>query len=264
VRNVRIPFTGALLVTCLVAPPIHGTTIVVLQTPDEVVLGADARAISLRLADGTGATTKGQMCKIVRTPRTAVAIAGILGNLADFDAAAFVRQNLQADATLPVSADHLAQSVLPQLSAVIDQLEKNAPGQSLVVPGRPVLSIVLTRFEDAGMKVAIRDVVFTGVAGGGPEFRVQSTNCPGECRGPHMIFAAGASEAVTRFLISRPPHPRLKDPAFAVDLLRLEAAAEPDIVGPPFSILHGDSTGFRWIDAGACQEEDVTPGGGAR
>jgi len=234
------------------------TTIVVLQTPDQVLVAADARAVSLLADSGVPATATRQVCKIVRTPHTVIALAGILGNLSEFDTRGFVQENLSVDTTLENAADRLAQKSIAPLTAVIDGLAHTAPSQTLIIPGRPALSIVLTRFENGGTRVAIRDIVYTGRAAGAPEFRIQSTNCPGDCKGPHMVFAAGASDAVTRFLMSRSVRVRLKDPAFALDLLRVEAAAEPSIVGPPFSVLQGDRTGFRWIEAGACQDNDVT------
>ena len=230
------------------------STIVVMQTKDTVLLAADARVILLRASSEDGSTTtRGEMCKIVRTSRTGAAIAGILGNLEGFDSASFLRENLSEDTALEASADGFVHKALDPLSRTIRQLERAAPNQTLIQPGRPALSVVLSRFEDGVMKVAIRDVFYARQPDGSPEFRIQSTDCPGNCAGPNMVFASGANAAIASFLLSRFGRSQLKQPAFAIKLLNLEAGAEPAIVGPPFSILEGDRDGFRWIESGACQ-----------
>jgi hypothetical protein len=257
---------AAPLLASLLLPLCAGaSTIVVMQTRDTVLLGADARVIFFRASSEDGSTsTRGEMCKIVRTSRTGAAIAGILGNLDGFDSASFLRKNLSEDTTLEVSADALARNALDPLGAMIRQLELAAPDQTVIQPGRPALSVVLSRFEGGVMKVAIRDVFYSGHSAGSPEFRIQSTNCPGSCAGPNMVFASGANAAIASFLLSRFGRSQLKDPAFALKLLRLEAGAEPAIVGPPFSILEGDRNGFRWVEPGVCQIGEVTASTPAR
>jgi hypothetical protein len=71
-----------------------------------------------------------------------------------------------------------------------------------------------------------------------------------------MVFAAGSTDAVTRFLLARSERLRLRDPEFALQLLHIEAGADPATVGPPFSILQGDRNGFRWIAPGACPADE--------
>ena len=254
----RMPPALPALLACIVLPALGcATTIVVLQTPDQVMVAADARAVALSADSTSLEAVASEMCKIVRTPHTVIALAGMLGNLADVDTRRFVQQNLEAGIPIKDAADRLAQEIVAPLTTVIDELARTAPRQTLIVPGRPVLSIVLARFEDGGTRVAIRDILYTSRAEGTPEFHIESTDCPGNCKGPHMVFAAGATQALTRFLASRSAPVRLKDPAFALDLLRLESAAEPSIVGPPFSLLQTDRTGSHWIEAGACQNETI-------
>jgi hypothetical protein len=79
-----------------------------------------------------------------------------------------------------------------------------------------------------------------------------------------MVFTAGSSDAISKFLVSHPERYRLGDPAFALGLLRLEADAQPDIVSPPFSILVGDRNGFRWLAPGACTIDDFAVSGTSR
>jgi hypothetical protein len=121
--------------------------------------------------------------------------------------------------------------------------------------------MIMSRFENGVMKTAVRDLVYVGRVSGSPQFRIDSQNCPGSCRGLHMVFAAGTTDAVTKFLLSHSGRARLNDPAFALRLLRLEADAEPGTVGPPFSILEGDRNGFRWLTPGACPNAGFTASG---
>jgi|HubBroStandDraft_1064217.scaffolds.fasta_scaffold81645_2 hypothetical protein len=259
----RCAVAGAVtLVACLCLPLwASATIIIVLQTKDRVLVGADSRVISLRVgAEGQAANT-GQMCKIVQTPRTAVAIAGILGNQSGFESASFLQERVAEDLPLEQAADNLAQEMAAPLRMAILELEHAAPDQSLVQAGRPALSMIMSRFENGIMKTAVRDLVYLGRGSGSPQFRIDSQNCPGSCRGLHMVFAAGTTDAVTKFLLSHSGRARLDDPAFALRLLRLEADAEPGTVGPPFSILEGDRNGFRWLTPGACQNADFTASG---
>jgi hypothetical protein len=250
------------LVACLCLPLCaSATVIIVLQTKDRVLVGADSRVISLRAGAEGEAATSGQMCKIVQTPRTAVAIAGILGNQSGFESASFLQEHVADDLPLEQAADNLAREMAVPLRVAILDLEHAAPDQRLVQSGRPALSMIMSRFENGYMKTAVRDMVYLGRVSGSPQFRVDSQNCPGSCRGLNMVFAAGTTDAVTKFLLSHSERSRLKDPAFALRLLHLEADAEPDTVGPPFSILEGDRNGFHWLAPGACQNAEFAVSG---
>lgn len=224
-------------------------------------MGADSRVISLRAGTEGQAATTGKMCKIVQTPRTAVAIAGILGNQSGFESASFLQEHVAEDLPLEQAADNLAKEMAAPLRLAILELEHAAPDQSLVQSGRPALSMIMSRFEKGFMKTAVRELVYLGSVSGSPQFRIDSQNCPGSCRGLNMVFAAGTTDAVTKFLLSHSGRSRLKDPAFALRLLRLEADAEPDTVGPPFSILEGDRKGFRWLTQGACPNAEFAVSG---
>ena len=180
------------------------------------------------------------------------------GNPAGFDSAGFLRENVPENLSIEQAADALAQKMVAPLDTVIRSLDESAPGQSLIQVGRPALSMVMIRFEDGVMKVAIRDMVYLGHSATSPQFRIESTDCPGSCTGPNMVFAAGSSDAVTRFLRSRSERFRLGDPEYALKLLHIESASEPGTVGPPFSILEGDRNGFRWIAPGACPMDEFT------
>jgi 20S proteasome alpha/beta subunit len=118
---------------CLLLPfCANATTIVVLQTKDGVLLGTDARTVSLHVDSDGQATTTGQICKIVRTPRTAIAVAGILGNHTGFDSASFLRQNAPEDLPLNQAADKLAREMIAPLGTVILGLAESAPDQTLI------------------------------------------------------------------------------------------------------------------------------------
>ena len=87
------PFALPAFLGWIVLPTLgDATTIVVLQTPDQVLVAADARAVSLLADSGVPATATRQVCKIVRTPHTVIALAGILGNLSEFDTRGFVQK----------------------------------------------------------------------------------------------------------------------------------------------------------------------------
>jgi hypothetical protein len=160
-RNRPLVLAGAMLIACL-SLPVCATTIIVMQTKDAILLGADARVVSLRAGSDGQTTNTGEACKIVRTAHTAVAVAGILGNPTGFDSAKFLEDNLSEDLPLEMSADALARKIAEPLGRVILELEESAPDQSLVEPGRPALSLVMGRFEDGVMKVAIRDIIYVG------------------------------------------------------------------------------------------------------
>src|SRR5580700_4364643 len=95
------------LVACLCCPLCaSGTIIIVLQTKDRVLVAADSRVISLRVGPEGQAATTGKMCKIVQTLRTAVAIAGILGNQSGFESASFLKERVAEDVPLDEAADN--------------------------------------------------------------------------------------------------------------------------------------------------------------
>jgi len=220
----------------------NATSIVLLQTPNQVVLAADSRAVSLR-SDGE-ARISAPTCKIIIAPSTVVAIAGILSDMTGFDSMAFLGEHLADGQPLEAAADSLAKAAALRLPNVVAHF---------IQPGRPAVTFLLARIENGATRVAIRDVLYLGESGAQPQFRIESSNCPGNCAGPNMVFAAGSSQAITESLASSPSHrSRLKDPSFAEELLRLETDANPQTVGPPFSILKLDETGVHWRSAGAC------------
>ena len=233
------------------APRLVATTVVAMQTKETMIIGTDSRATSIRVSPGHQESEAGQVCKMFVSNATAVAIAGIRGDLAGFDTLQFLQSKLPASGGLPNAADELVRAVIGPLRAIIARLDGAGGAGRQILPGRPALSVMMARHEDGAMKLAIRDIVFTGTHGA-PEFRVLATNCPGNCAGFNMVFAAGANDRILQFTSSHSNHLRLTDYRFAVKLIQLEADADPDNVSPPYAILEGDRNGFRWIAPGAC------------
>jgi hypothetical protein len=231
--------------------------IVVLRTPDSVLIGADGKAVFKTLVEEQFEQHEGVRCKLRAVAQTAVAIAGFTADFDGYSALEIATSRLSLALPLEDIADEIARAVTRPLEIAVLKMNRPGGAESMFQEGNVALSITLARFEAGVLKVTIREIVFTALKRDAIAFEIRSLNCPGNCSNPRIAFAAGEHEAIDHAFRSRAfNEKRLNDANLALEMLGLESAKRPDRVGPPFSVLRITSRGLDWIQSGACASSD--------
>ncbi len=232
------------------AQSLHGTAALAYWTPDKAFLATDSKLSSL---ENTFASL-GQICKIRRSGRFAVAVSGFYSNSnTGFDAWELITRAIPNAKSVNAAATLAEIAVARKLNAALAEAQAKAPLQ----------------FAQTFRGGSYMTFVIAGVDQGVPTWEVRAFEVEGVRKGrqpPSMklknvgvgILNFGENEAIearlpglenqARFVLADPPK-RL------FDLILLEAQHVPTKVGPPVSILEINKTGFYWHSLGACSAD---------
>ena len=76
--------------------------------------------------------------------------------------------------------------------------------------------------------------------------RVNRVNCPRECPRQTEVFGVGETAAMMTYLAGLPELPDAL-PALAEQMVELEIADRPALVGPPVDIVRAGASGIEWL-----------------
>jgi hypothetical protein len=254
---------GILLGTFVVAMcnvPSPATTIVLVRTPEHIVVAADS--LWLRSTDWHH-YFRHTACKIGR-----VADIYFVVSTVDADAMqvqALARRSIRESASVFESARNF--------SLMVDEIAKRSADHE-----------VQSNIEMCRRKICT-EVAFFGIERGVPVIaslkleQIGGTReslkllphkylCPGNCdRRRKSVWIVGRSKHIIHELQT---HPRFVRWYYDLDaaraLVKLEAAANPDYVGGPIDVLTLNSSGAHWasVEGGTCSAGEITPPQGNR
>lgn len=232
----------------------HGTTIVILRSPDLLVAAVDSKETDKEYrADGSVQSSERIVCKAAKVGGYYAIASGVLRGDNGFDALKAVSRidspGEGIDTLTARVAGTVAEGLRPLLSRVRDTTESifRTGYQNL-----PATQIALLGVDNRGPQVRIiQFIALDSPAGVSVEPRVAP--CPGNCR--TFGYALGTNDKITEALRADPRLFSHTSETQAERLIDLEYADRPDVVGGPVTVFRASRTGISQIRNGACAPE---------
>jgi len=223
------------LLCMLIACGASATTIVIIRTPNLIVIASDSKA------QYQGDQGNPQVCKIARQNETYFVVAGLAhdtyqGFLANRTvASAIARAN-----TFEEQANAVEEDLGRELGKELDTLRKEDPeGFRFAVTGEAPSSIALVTVEGGVPKVAVFSFLFDKTTG---KLSVRRDSCPGTCTGEDFYVQLGRAVSADEVVKVTGSPTRV-----ARALVEMQIAKDPQNVGPPIEIMELRANGPEWI-----------------
>jgi hypothetical protein len=228
------------------------TAIIAFRTPDFVLIGADSKISVLDSLE------KRTSCKVGIAKNIAWANADFtktIGNAPNFDVGLIASQSVEFSGSFNAALVDFDARAKEGLTDVLTWLAKSYPAEFVGLKDRVVAEAVFAGVDHDQMRMSVR--FFR--AGFNQTKRVQitvhSSDCPGDCLvKKNLAVSLGTHDAIERAWANNPNI--WENPIETIrQLILIQAAATPDTVGPPITILEITRNGPTWIDKGACDDQ---------
>ena len=255
-------YTFAALLISL-SPSCLSTTIVVIRTPEHLVVGADSLVVNWRAPD---VAAHFYACKLHKQNSMMFVIQGmgIAHRKSNFSAEKLARQAISSSSSLQQAATQFARSSSAAYARVMTDLRTQDPsGWSLVAQhhgtGIPLIAIFFG-FEEGVPKYVVAGLRVN--QGTTLTVSADTASCPGSaCEGlVESAIVIGQSEAAYHEVgandqLSLTGFRQARGDVRAVEtIIALEENAAPDSVGGPIRIVTLDAGGEHWTpEAAACK-----------
>lgn len=226
--------------------PALATTIVVVRSPDEIVIAADSK-----LTDTYGNELNNRVCKIQQAGNLFLAHEGFLKNRqSGFDVVALSQHALmlRPGSTARERVEILTGIVTSRLFSELANLKKNFPDDfRQKFEARTFLSIVVAAFENNRPLVFVRQFRTAQPRSGVIGVTVLQNDCLEDCSGGIATRLLGETDAI------RDLPEETKDfwsgglVAGARSMVELQIAARSEYVGAPVDLLQLTARGAKWI-----------------
>lgn len=240
------------------------TTIVIVRTPEHIVVGADRLLVRWQATRGAANSFS---CKLHKHKSTLFTITGmgVLDPGTGFSAEQLAREAVQHSASLQEASAYFARTAVKPYEAVMRSMRKESPRDwDLIVryrgKGIPLIAAFfgiergVLKYILVGLRTSIgRHIVVVADTVSCP-----GVACEGEERGRHAIVL-GQSEAAYRqlgrvgtvsFANFQANHSDLE---LAQSIVAIEERSAPTLVGGSIDIVTVDAAGDRWnTSAGSC------------
>lgn len=256
------PLFLPLLLLLLSSVPAYGSSLIVMRNDAEIIIGTDSKRLHTASEDLSDARSE-LVCKIIRSDDIFIASAGVTGITLQkghkeiptgLDLTEIISNASLGEGSVRDKADILAKTVSDALLRMYEWMKKRMPslfGQ--MVLGTQSLQVITAGTERETPVFVVMTFEPHLSSSGELEIDVASRPCPGTaCPSGFVYLFLGRHEAIDRYL---PTNPQIwtNDPVDVVrELLEIEAASEPETVGPPIDILRITKEGSEWI-----QEKDI-------
>lgn len=221
-----------------------GSTIVLVQTPREIVIAADSKTVSLDSSLDT------YMCKIIQTGRYFFANSGFHGRSFDsdevYDAAVSAASQASDIADCCFRFNRIIGPVLREVVASARYTDIAFYHRQIEGTGT-LLSAAFCGLENKKLSVSESQTMVESDDNKKEGFRLtfRRRTLVNTERPRFLVF--GSKGAIEEHLAINPGVWNLGLVAAAKKLIEIEIEREPNIVGPPIAILRIDKTGARWI-----------------
>jgi hypothetical protein len=231
----------------------HGTAVVVLRSPKALYAAVDSKEIDQEYRDGKLSVDEKLACKIRKVGPYYSIVAGIMRGTNGFDALQAAVSAYKPGDSLEALGQSLRQSVPVTLAPMLAELLAQDPGMfSQNYARQAALHLTLIGNEQNAPKVVV--VEFQAVQSGTGDITLatRTMSCPGDCTAPNAGYFLGAHEAVEASvhenpaILTRPTEQNIEQ------LIDLEYASRPDIVGGPITMVKVTPSGSAVLRNGAC------------
>jgi hypothetical protein len=231
-----------------------GTTAVVIRTDRVLVAAVDSRETWREYGAGAHGATQQSVCKLRAAGPFYVLVAGIDRASNGFSALDEAANAYRPGDTLRELAARARDRLRRSLEGVVESAQLTGDGEfARRFAGQPLLQLTIAGRESAVAAAALIEI------SADERDRVSSRLrlCPGDCTGTVSTIFLGIHDEIDT-LVNRDRRILLRRPeALAVSLIEMEAAAHPDAVGGPVSMVRFGKSGGEVIRDGACP----VPGG---
>lgn len=234
----------------------RGTTVIVIRSPNSLYAAVDSKLTYREYRDGELSVTNTLLCKMKPAGAYYSVVAGTVRGTNGYDV-----------------QDDIAQAYAPGrgIDEMLAALQTLVP-QKLVPMFQTMRDIDPENFDsniaDAELEVALMGMENKTPRVGIAEFHASDENgrigltsrvstCPGSCGSPVMGYFLGTHEAIDASIrgdssvLSHPSEDRIDQ------LMRLEFAARPDVVGGPVTMIRISAAGSSVLREGACPTDSM-------
>lgn len=223
------------------------TTIVLIRTQNEIVVGADSKATNEYYE-----AKQNLFCKIHRAGDLMFVVSGIAEDDATgFNVTRIVTEAARKGGTVNDIAARIDTALVKPLSEALLHFKKISPdGYIKQIRNHKgvTLQLALFRFEN-GVPIVYEKSFGEPNADSGKIPAVgKVVRCPGEnCQGSRIILALGSNSAINDYLKRNTIPPQADSCELIEELINLQIKASPAEVGKPIDLVRYDETGIHWI-----------------
>jgi hypothetical protein len=233
-----------LLLSLFPASPAWPTSIVIIRTGHEIIIGADSRQSSL---DQSLPACTAQ--KIRQVGDIVVAASGIAGDDSlGFNVHRVVAEQVAAGVSM---AEKIARVEAHLRAGLADLAAKarqyNPELYRTHISGKQLVSVVLSSFDKDVPLVIYRGFELEEKDDGSLEVSVIAHACPDECQDVFFYLFLGEREAIDRHLAATPGFWMGGMAAGVRKLVELEMRDKPLTVGPPLQLVRLTREGAQWL-----------------
>lgn len=233
------------LLLLLAAQPVFATSIVVLITPDYILLGADSRRTILNAHSEV--VEKQSVCKIKKAGTYCFALAGLVASKpTSFSADSIVSSNLKYAVDYEAAIKNITLAITEALQKEILFQKQNQPASYIktVASKEHILEVVILSVKDAKPQVNIIGFELTDVKKG--IVRSYASSCPGDCPAQKkQFYFVGEYKGMENYLGAGHD---LKDPVTLVEqLIVAQSKLTPTSVAAPVSLVKFTNSGIEWL-----------------
>ena len=231
----------------------RGTAVVVLRSPKELYAAVDSKEIDEEYRDGRLSVGERLACKIRKVGPYYSIVAGLMRGTNGFDALREAADAYKPGDNLDTLSQSLERSVPPSLGPMLTVLLAQDPEGFRKNYGQyAALHLTLIGREQNTPKVVVVEFQAVPDADRNVSLATRTMSCPGDCPAPNAGYFLGAHEAVEA-TVQRNPAFLLRPSEREVEqLIGLEYASRPDIVGGPITMLKISPAGSSVLRSGAC------------
>ncbi|MCH7748113.1 MAG: hypothetical protein IH939_08450 [Acidobacteria bacterium] len=235
--------SAALTVLVVAGAPVRATTLAIIRTPEQVIIAADSLLVWY------GGDRRPQLtCKLDTHDDVIFAVAGLVRSPEnDFDARAFVTMVLGTPGTLEERALVLERLIRGRLLGTLTRIRHELPRLfAEQLESGFVLNVTLATMRNHVAQLEMRDFYAETAPDGTLQLRVVRISCPRDCPRATEVFGVGETAAMMQHLSSLPHFPA-DLPGLAKQLVEIEIADRPALVGPPVGVVRVGGTGVEWL-----------------
>lgn len=235
-----------ILLFSLLAHVAAATAIVIVVTPQYILIGADSKRQWL---DGNAVVQSEQeVCKIQRAGNYCFAIAGYTSSQATgFSAEKIIAYHLQHAASYETAMQRIKEEIKTKLTKEIRYQQQRQPQTFAQITNakEALLEVVVLSMKEGIPQMEIIGFETSGEA----EIAVGSytARCPGDCpEGSQQLYFMGSYDGMEQYLAKR-QLPIAAPESLVKTLIMEQAKVTPRTVGAPINMIRFSANGMEWL-----------------
>jgi hypothetical protein len=233
----------SLIAASVVSVSVDATTLAVIRTHNQVIIAGDSLLVWY------GGDRRPQLtCKLDAHDEVVFAMAGLVVRPEnDFDVQQLMHTVLKTPGTLGERTAVLERLVQGRLLGTLTRIRMELPDLfATQLASGFVLNVTLAAVRDGVAYLEMRDFYAEVAPDQSVRLRVNRVSCPRECPRPTEVFGVGETATMMKYLSALPELPEAL-PALAEQMVELEIADRPALVGAPVDIVRARTSGIDWL-----------------